>query len=703
MKLKRKKDMLADLSTCGEMVPSGHIINRELSWLSFNLRVLEEARDKQNPVFERLKFLSITASNLDEFYMVRVSGLKELYNAGVSLSDASGMTPAEQLEKISEKARFLTNEKYKCYKQLIKILKRKKILFKKINELTKEQKIYTKNYFLDNIFPLLTPIAVDSRPFPTVSNRSLNLIVELNANDEKIYAVVQIPSNISRLLVLPPINTNKHKFILIEELIKKHISALFPGYNAKKCFAFRITRDSDIEIEDDDADDLLTEIEKSINQRNRGNPVRLETEKKIFPEIKNYLKESLMLGDADIYENDGPLDLTFLMPFAEQPGFEHLKNKPYIPQMPPAFVNKNIFDAIDEEDVLIHHPYETFDCVLDFVRQAADDPNVLAIKHSLYRVSGNSPIVLALIKAAENGKQVTVVVELKARFDEENNILWAKKLEKAGCHVIYGLSGLKIHCKVCLVIRQNENGSITRYVHFGTGNYNDTTAKLYTDMGFFTKNEDFGHDASALFNVLTGYSMNMEWKKLAVSPASLRSLFEKNIENEINNAKEGKPALIMAKMNSLVDPEMISLFYKASEVGVKIDLLVRGICCLKPGIKGVSENIRVISIVDRFLEHTRAYYFENGGNALAYLSSADLMPRNLNRRVETAFPIENEKLKKQLIDFFLLSISDNVKARVMQPDGTYLRQKKQKNKIRSQQIFMENAERNYSEAIKRSN
>lgn len=676
--------------------------NRELSWLEFNERVLEEAQDKTNPVLERLKFLAITASNMDEFFMVRVSGLMDQLEAEFTGRDPSGMTAQEQLDAISKRVHQMVQKQYNCLnRSIIQALEKESIFFMDFKELRKEQKDYVLNYFDSTLYPILTPMAIDqSRPFPLLSNKSLNIIVELDDRSDEIYAVIQVPSVVSRYLEMPSDGTGLRKeIIFLEDIIKQFSYKLFNGHTVLNAYTFRITRNSDLSIDEEDIEDLLDEIERSIKRRKWGEPVRLEIEKNISKAVRLFLEASLELEERDIYEISGPLDLTVCMKMSGMKGFDHIRNKPIDPVPCIDFYDRDIFEAIREKDILLHHPYESFDAVVNFVKTAANDPQVLAIKQTLYRVSGNSPIVNALIQAAENGKQVTVLVELKARFDEENNIIWAKKLEKSGCHVIYGLVGLKTHCKLCLVVRRDEDG-IRRYMHLGTGNYNDTTAKIYTDMGYFTCKESFGHDISALFNVLTGYSLNLSWNKIAVAPVSLRDMFMKYINNEIKNAASGKPARIIAKMNSLVDTRIIQALYSASMSGVRIYLIVRGICCLKSGIPGISENIQVVSIIDRFLEHSRIYYFHNNGDAKVFLSSADWMPRNLDKRVEVAFPIEDENLKSKVYHMLKITLSDTVKLRIQQPDGGYDKvDRRGKESIHSQLLFQEMAQDAYNEII----
>lgn len=668
-------------------------INRELSWLEFNERVLEEAFDKTNPILERFKFIAITASNMDEFFMVRVAGLMEQVYAGRTKRDFSGLTPAQQLKKISARAHEMVSKQYSCLnRSLLPQLKADKIVFKKYGSLNRAQKDFVKSYFNTVLFPILTPMAIDSsRPFPLLANKSLNIIAELEG--EETYAVVQVPSVVNRLLELPDTDDGSREFIFLEDIIKHFADKLFDGCRVSSSSAFRITRNSDLEIDEEDSHDLLVEIEESIKRRKWGDPVRLEVEKDITPSAFDFLKNRLELDTDDIYKINGAIDLTVYFNVASLEGCGDLCDKPMPPVSVKAFRDRDIFEAIKEKDIFVHHPYESFDSVVNFVKTAAADPGVLAIKQTLYRVSGNSPIINALIQAAENGKQVTVLVELKARFDEENNINRARKLEKAGCHVVYGLVGLKTHCKLCMVVRREEDG-IHRYLHLGTGNYNDKTAKLYTDMGMFTAKESYGADVSKLFNVLTGYSKTTAYSRIAAAPTGLREMFIQNIRREAENAKNGRPALILAKMNALVDKGIISELYKAAEAGVKIKLVVRGICCLRPGVENVSENISVISIVGRFLEHSRIYYFENGGEPKLYLASADWMPRNLDRRVEVAFPVEDEDVKKEVLEILNLTLSDTVKAREMKSDGTYKRvDGRGKESICSQMVFYDMAVR----------
>ena len=652
-------------------------VNRELSWLEFNYRVLSEARDKNIPLFERLKFLSITASNLDEFFMVRVASLKDMVHAGYEKPDIAGMKPGEQLEKIAQKTHELVNVQYSTYsRSLVPALKQQGLrVIVNHEDLTEAEGEYVDRYFKENVYPVLTPMAVDSsRPFPLVRNKTLNiaaLVKKKGGEDDTLdFAMVQVPSVIPRLVEIPE-ETEGRAVILLEEIIERNIQVLFLNYDIVTAHPFRIMRNADFSIDEEEAEDLLVEIQKQLKKRQWGEVIRLEIDERVDKRLLKILKRELKVDNDDIFFINGPLDLTFLMKMYGMDGFDALKTPKYTPQKVPALMNDDdIFTNIRKGDIFLHHPYETFDPVVDFVRKASRDPDVLAIKQTLYRVSGNSPIIAALIKAAENGKQVTVLVELKARFDEENNINWANKLEKAGCHVIYGLQGLKTHCKIALVVRREEDG-IRRYLHLGTGNYNDSTAKIYTDMGLFTCNSQYGADASSLFNVITGYSRPPEYQHFVVAPHGMRSFFVRRIKEETENAKKGLPCGITAKVNSLVDPEIIGLLYQASQAGVPVKLVVRGICCLIPGLPGVSENITVISIVGQLLEHSRIFRFENAGDPKIYMGSADWMPRNLDRRVELVFPIEEEDLKQRAFETLDTFLQDNTNARMMLPDTTY--------------------------------
>ncbi len=665
--------------------PSNYV-NRELSWLEFNYRVLSEARYKSLPLFERLKFLSITASNLDEFYMVRVASLKDMVHAGYMKPDIAGMTAQEQLDAISIKTHQLVELQYSTYiRSLVPALRQNGLrIIMEHEELTKKEAACADAYFQTNVYPVLTPMAFDSsRPFPLIRNKTLNiaaLLKKKNGDGELEFAMVQVPSVIPRIVELPrevkEDGTEQRVVILLEEIIERNMPALFLNYDIVASHPFRIMRNADLSIDEEEAVDLLEEIQKQLKKRQWGEAIRLEIESNVDKRLLKILKRELSISSQDIFRIPGPLDLTFLMKMYGLEGFEYFKTPGYVPQPVPALMNEDdIFTNIRKGDILLHHPYQSFDPVVNFVRSAARDPEVLAIKQTLYRVSGNSPIIAALAEAADNGKQVSVLVELKARFDEENNINWAKMLEKAGCHVIYGLVGLKTHSKITLAVRMEEDG-IRRYVHLGTGNYNDSTAKLYTDCGILTCDPQIGEDATAVFNMLSGYSEPKAWNKLSVAPLWLRNRFLRMIRRETAHAKEGRRGHIMAKMNSLCDKEIITALYEASCAGVEIQLVIRGICCLRAGVPGLSEHISVRSIVGNFLEHSRIFYFLNDGSPEVYMGSADWMPRNLDRRVEIMFPVEDEDLKEQVIHILKVELEDNVKAHILQPDGTYEKEDK---------------------------
>ena len=679
-------------------------VNRELSWLEFDHRILEEARDKTLPLFERLKFLSITASNLDEFFMVRVASLKDMVHAGYVKPDLAGLKPEEQLRKIEEKTHGLVSLQYSTYnRSLLPALKQNGLrIVARHEELTEEEAGFVDEYFRSNVYPVLTPMAVDSsRPFPLIYNKSLNiaaLIKEKEKPDRLDFAMVQVPSVLPRIVEIP--SAGERVVILLEEIIERNISSLFVKHEVLDAHPFRIMRNADLTIDEEEAEDLLKEIEKQLKKRRWGEAIRLEIEENADKRLLKRLKKELDVHSGDIFAINGPLDLTFLMKMYGLEGFDHLKAPRYKPQPNPAFMNEDdIFTNIRKGDILLHHPYESFDPVVDFVKTAARDPQVLAIKQTLYRVSGNSPIVAALAEAADKGKQVFVLVELKARFDEENNINWAKTLEKAGCHVIYGLLGLKTHSKITLVVRREEDG-IRRYVHLGTGNYNDSTAKLYTDCGILTCHPQIGEDATAVFNMMSGYSEPLHWNQLLVAPIWLRKRFLRMIRRETDHAKAGRNAKIIAKVNSLCDRDIIAALYEASCAGVKIQLIVRGICCLKAGVPGLSENIEVRSIVGNFLEHIRIFYFENDEAPEVYMGSADWMPRNLDRRVEIVFPVLDEKLKEKAIHILQVQLDDNVKAHVLQPDGSYAKiDRRGKSPVCAQEQFCQEA----LDAVKRQN
>ena len=681
--------------------------NRELSWLKFDARVLNEAKDKSIPLLERLKFVSITSSNLDEFFMVRVASLKDMVHADYRKRDIAGMTSSEQRDRINTATRKLVESQYNTYnRSLVPLMAANGIhIIEKYEELTAEQAAYVDRYFEEDVYPVLTPMAVDaSRPFPLIRNKTLNIAALLSSKkDEKHkdaveFATVQVPGVLPRLVPIPADTSEDsgevegRTFILLEQIIEKNIDKLFLNYHVLCAHPYRVMRNADLPIDEDEAADLLKEIQKQLKKRQWGEVIRLEVEASVDKKLLRFLKDELKVAEEDIFQISGPIDLTFLMKMYGLSGCDSLRYEPYKPQRVPEIEpGEDIFEAIRGGDILLHHPYETFDPVVDFIRQAASDPDVLAIKQTLYRVSGNSPIIASLAQAAENGKQVSVLVELKARFDEENNIVWAKKLEQAGCHVIYGLVGLKTHSKIALVVRREEDG-IRRYVHLGTGNYNDSTAKLYTDCGIFTCNEAIGEDATAVFNMLSGYSEPLSWNELVLAPIWLRTRFMRLIARETKHAREGKPAKIVAKMNSLCDEGIIAALYEASAAGVEIELIVRGICCLKVGIPGISENIHVRSIVGNFLEHSRIFFFLNDGEEELYMGSADWMPRNLDRRVEILFPVLDDTLKEKVKHILDVELADNTKAHVLKPDGEYEKiDRRGKVLVNSQKQFCEEA------------
>ena len=708
-----------------------YFYNRELSWLLFNRRVLEEAKDSSLPLFDRLKFLSITSSNLDEFFMIRVASLKDMVQVKYNKKDISGMTPAEQLAAINERTHLFVKDQYDIFnRSLIPALEKEGVhVLSHYENLSEKQSKYVDRYFTDEVYPVLTPMAVDSsRPFPLIRNKTLNIGAILRMKKDKAaggqfrdlylshgnkkkgadsndtdFATVQVPSVLPRFVEIPSEQKDEKTFILLEQIIEKNIGKLFVNYEIESVFPYRIMRNADLSIEEDEAADLLIEIERQLKKRQWGQAIRLEVEAGMDKRLLKKLRQELKIKEEDIFKINGPLDLTFLMKLSGLEGYDKLRTPKYTPQ-PAKWLNgeDHLFDQIRDHDVLLHHPYETFDPVVDFVKQASKDPNVLAIKQTLYRVSSHSPIIASLAAAAENGKQVTVLVELKARFDEENNIIWARKLEQAGCHVIYGLVGLKTHSKITLVVRKEEDG-IRRYVHLGTGNYNDSTAKLYTDMGLLTCRKAIGEDATAVFNMLSGYSEPAFWNKLAIAPIRLRDRFTQLINREKEFAKKGKKAFIRAKMNSLCDAGIISSLYEAAAAGVKIELVVRGICCLKTGMPGISENITVRSIVGDFLEHSRIFHFYNNGFEEVYMGSADWMPRNLDKRVEILFPVEDDALKAEVIHILDIQLADNEKARILQKNGTYRRAAKGGHaKLNSQKYFCEEAKRAQKERKKQN-
>jgi len=669
------------LETVAVQAPAtGLFLNRELSLLEFHARVLEEALDETNPLLERLKFISIFSSNLDEFFMIRVSGLKEEQQHGITELSYDGLTPEQQLSKIRQRILPLveTQNRVLC-DEILPALKREGLEVASYESLSHHEKTFLKSYFIERIFPILTPLAVDpSHPFPFISPLSLNLGVMVGTrnleptkykNNEPRFVRIKVPSSVPRLL---PVNSEGNKFVLVEELIEANISELFPGVEVGTPYRFRVTRDADIEIREEEAQDLLSLIQEEVRRRKFGTPVRLEVSADMPESMVEYLASSLDLDEADIYRIDAPIAVQELMELydADRPD---LKDSPFEPVVPEWFNDKqSIFDVIKERDRLLHHPYDTYDCVTGFINAAVDDPDVLAIKICLYRTGADSPIPPALIRAAERGKQVTALIELKARFDEEHNIEWARKLDQAGVHVVYGIVGLKTHGKLTLVVRQ-EGDTLKRYVHIASGNYNPTTSCTYTDLGLFTADDAIGRDATELFNYLTGFSRQSHYRRLMVAPVSLRENLVALLDREVEHKRAGRPARVIAKLNRLADKQMIEKLYEVARAGVEVDLIVRGICMLKPGVPGLSENIRVRSVVGRFLEHSRVFYFENGGNEEVYIGSADWMTRNLKHRIEVVVPVLEANAKTYLKDVLLGAyLRDNVKARQLLPDGTYV-------------------------------
>jgi polyphosphate kinase len=683
------------MKTSSLLLEANLLFNRELSWIEFNRRVLEEALDKRRPLLERVKFLAIFSTNLDEFFMIRVSGLKQQMEADVPIISPDGVSPAEQLVNISKKLRPLTQLQMSCLReQLLPELEQAGIRITHYEQLNSNERTEVDSYFHEKIFPVLTPLAVDpSHPFPYISNLSLNLAVfVVGPDDEELpprFARIKVPPVVPRLL--PITVSSGHKFVLLEQVIAANLNSLFPEMNVIACHPFRTTRNAEIEIEEDEADDLLKTVEQQLRQRRFGSCVRLEVDTSMPSVMVNYLRREIDLEETDVFTLDGLLHVPDLLALYKL-DYPNLKERGFTPAIPSVLANEeNIFEVVRRQDVLLHHPYDSFAPVVDFIQAAAVDPKVLAIKQTLYRTSGDSPIVSALIAASEAGKQVAVIVELKARFDEENNIIWARKMERSGVHVVYGLLGVKTHCKVALVVRQEE-GTIRRYVHLGTGNYNPTTAKIYTDLGLLTCNPEIGADVSELFNFLTGYSRQRNYRKLMVAPIHLRERVIGLIEREIEHNHADRPSRIIAKFNSLTDTRIIRALYEASQAGISISLIIRGVCCLRPGIAGLSENIRVISIIGRFLEHSRIYYFANGGQDEIFLGSADLMQRNMDRRIELIFPVQDDKLKQRLKNEILeISLADNTGARLLLSDGSYQRLQPNPNAatIDSQHVFLQ--------------
>ncbi|WP_131127715.1 RNA degradosome polyphosphate kinase [Staphylococcus epidermidis] len=676
--------------------------NRELSWLDFNYRVLQESYDKNNPLLEKLNFISIFSSNLDEFFMVRVAGLKDQVKMGYDKPENKAqMTPQEQLDAIKIKNTDYVNTQYQRYNELIKELANYDIEMVKPEDLSDALIEKLEQEFKLSVLPTLTPLGIDAyHPFPKLNNKSLNIFVDIDTEDAINSVIVQIPSLIPRFLTLN--EGTKQYVVMVEDVITYFINYLFTGYEVLNTFTFRITRNADLTIHEDGAEDLLIEIERFLKERKSGSAVRLELDCRTSEkENVEWLINQLEIEDNDIYYLDGPLDLTFLFGLVDHLShkLKYLTYEKYTPQPPRSLGNKNIYQLSLERDIFFHHPYESFEPIVDFIRQAADDPNTIAIKQTLYRVSKDSPIINSLKEAAENGKQVTVLVELKARFDEENNVHWARMLEDAGCHVIYGMTHLKTHSKIALVVKRINN-ELTSFVHLGTGNYNDKTAKLYTDMGIITTNKDIAEDAINFFNYLSGYSTKPEYNKLIVAPYDIRDVFIDRIDKEIRSHLQHGNGKIMMKMNSLTDKTIIEKLFEASQAGVKIQLIIRGICCLKPGIPGISENIEVVSIVGRLLEHSRIYYFHNNSEAHIYLSSADVMTRNMIKRVEILFPVEDKSIGQRLVNYMNLQLSDNQKGRYQDAQGLYHYVENNSSPLNSQSYLMQEAIK-YGEELKK--
>jgi polyphosphate kinase len=682
--------------------------NRELSWLAFNHRVLEQAMSPANPLLERTKFLAIVSSNLDEFFEIRIAGLLQQKDSVGGEPSIDGLTPREQLKRAYAEIRNLVKEQYRCWHELlVPALTKEKITFKTATELTTAERTWVQDYFAKQVLPVLTPLAIDqSHPFPEIGNKTLNVIVALENPDapepEAHTAILPVPRILPRLVELPADRSGTQTFIFLSEIIKLCAGDLFPGYRINSAYAFRVTRNSDLYIDDEEAENLLKKIEEELRNLRRGAAVRLEIETGVPDAVFALLCEHLQLSPEYVFKLDGPLNLVRMMSLADLVDRPDLKYPPFTPvELPHLRIATSIFSAMQERDILLQHPYESFQPVVDFVQQAARDPSVLAIKQTLYRTSGDSPIIGALIEASQNGKQVTALIELKARFDEANNIKWAKELEEAGVHVVFGLVGHKTHCKCSMIVRQEADG-LRRYAHLGTGNYNPKTARLYTDLSFFTCNPAITDEVALLFNSLTGFARSPEFKHLLVAPFNLHSRIQEFIATEAANAAAGKPARIIAKMNKLVDKVTIDNLYAASQAGVQIDLVVRATCCLLPGIKGLSDNIRVRNLVGRYLEHSRVYYFENGGAPLLYCGSSDWMTRNFFRRVEALFPIYQPDLRDRLLnDILPAELRDNEDARELQPDGSYRTpaRKDGDKPFSAQKYFMDSAQKRAAEQI----
>ncbi|EGQ3529006.1 RNA degradosome polyphosphate kinase [Staphylococcus pseudintermedius] len=678
--------------------------NREVSWLDFNYRVLQEACDDQNPLLEQLKFIAIGSANLDEFFMVRVAGLKDQVKMGFNKPENKAqLTPQQQLKAIEQKNRQNVAFQYQRFNTLVETLKTYDVYLCKPDVLIEDMRKQLEQIFLNDILPTLTPLGIDAyRPFPKLNNKTLNIFVDIDTGDEINSAIVQIPTLLNRFITIN--EGNRQYIILIEDMISFFMGYLFKGYEILNTYTFRITRNADLTIHEDGAEDLLIEIERFLKERKSGAAVRLEIDHREQQEMQiDWLIDTLELEPQDVYYTNGPLDLTMVFELVDHLShkLKDLKYERYTPQVPQSLGNDNVYDLALKRDIFFHHPYESFDPIVDFITEASEDPDTLAIKQTLYRVSSDSPIIEALKNAAENGKQVTVLVELKARFDEENNVHWAKMLEEAGCHVMYGMTHLKTHSKITLVVKR-VNGKLVPFVHLGTGNYNDKTAKLYTDMGIITTNREIGEDAMNFFNYLSGYSMKPDYQQLIVAPYEIRDLFIERIDEEIESHRQHGNGKMMMKMNSLTDKALIKKLYEASQAGVQVKLIIRGICCLKPGIPGISDNIEVVSIVGRLLEHSRIYYFYNNGKEAIYLSSADMMTRNMIKRVEILFPILDKRIARRLVDFMHLQLSDNQKGRYQDASGVYHYVKNELAPINSQEYLMREAQE-YGLALSKQN
>ena len=699
----------ADESPGRQFSAPSNFINRELSWLEFNRRVLEEAQDNTQPLIERVKFLTIFSSNLDEFFEIRVAGIKQQIESETSDVGPDGLSPTETFNAIQRVAHELVATEYTLWNdELAPLLAKNGIRLHQVAQLNTKRAAWARRFFQEEVFPMLTPLAVDaSHPFPQLLNKSHNLLVRAKTQrgGELLHAIVQVPRVLPRLILMPRAKDDEAwDYIYLASLIKHNIGDLFPGLILDGVHAFRVTRNSDLYVDDEEAENLLRSIEHELRRSSRGDAVRLEVEADCPKDFRELLLEFFDLGEDDLYKSNGPLSMTHLTPLVTNDAFAKFKDRLFQPVRDPALpAHANIFDVMRKQDVLLHHPYESFDPVVQLVDGAAADPQVLAIKITLYRTSGDSPIVEALIQAAAAGKQVTALVELRARFDEAANIQWARRLEEAGAHVVYGVVGLKTHCKALLIVRRDTD-RLRHYVHLGTGNYHQRTARTYTDFSLFTTNPKITEELAIVFNTLTGLAGYPGLEKLIVAPFDMSRRLIAFIERERDHAKAGKPARIVAKLNALVDPEIIEKLYEASCAGVKIDLIVRGICCLRPGVPDLSENIRVVSIVGRFLEHSRIYFFENAGDPVVYLSSADWMPRNLVRRVEVAFPLEDEALRKEIINDVLPAfLKDRVKARELRPDGTYVRLHPAEGETPSQaQLYFRESSRNQARRLAES-